>query len=136
MPLGDPRGGNFQYTNEGLPLDTAIASIPVADPKRAKTFYTDILMMGVVLETEDQVLVRREGCTLRLFRSDSTGIDTGIFIGVDDPYHFRRRMIDEGVLFHMPPTRTDLGVILSFLDEDRNILYAAGVGKDNNPKED
>lgn len=81
-------------------------------------------------------MLRRCGCTLRLFRSDHAGVDTGIFIGVDDPYHFRRRMIDEGVLFHMPPTRTDLGVILSFLDGDRNILYAIGVGKDNNPKAD
>lgn len=132
MPLGDPHGGNFQYTDEGLPLDTAIASIPSPDPSRASLFYTGKLQMEVVLDTGDQVLLRRRGCTLRLFRSDAAGRDTGIFIGVDDPYRFRRRMTDEGVLFHLPPTRTDLGVILSFLDSDGNVLYAVGMDNDNN----
>lgn len=51
MPLGDPHGCNFQYTDEGLPLDTAIVSIPVADVGKAKGFYTDILEMDTVLET-------------------------------------------------------------------------------------
>lgn len=123
MPLGDPHGGNFQYTDEGLPLSTAIASIPSPDPGKAKSFYTGTLMMDVIMEDGDQVLLKRGECVLRLYRSGTYGVDTGIFIGVDDPYHFRRRMMDEGVMFHMPPTKTELGVILSFLDDDRNVLY-------------
>jgi len=128
MPLGDPHGGNFTYTEEGLPLESFIVSVPSADPRKAVAFYRDTLMMKVVMTSEDEVIVRRARCTIRLFRSGNTGIDTGIFIGVDDPYAFHRRMIDEGVRFKMDPKRLPMGVATSFFDDDDNILYAIETG--------
>ena len=124
MPLGDPHGGNFTYTIEGLPLEIFIASVPSADPVKASAFYRDILLMDVLMSSPDEVIVRRARCTLRLYRSDKSGIDTGIFIGVEDTYDFHRRMIDEGVRFKMDPKRLPMGVATSFFDEDDNILYA------------
>jgi len=70
----------------------------------------------------------------RLVRSDKVGSDTGIYVSVSSPYDFRRRMVDEGVEFVMPPTRTSLGVATSFKDYDGNIIYAVEVPatEDNN----
>ena len=128
MPLGDPHGGNFTYTDEGLPLESFVVSVPSRDPRKAVAFYRDTLMMDVVLESEDEMIVRRARCTIRIFRSASAGVDTGIFIGVDDPYAFHRRMIDEGVRFKMDPKRLSFGVATSFFDSDDNILYAVETG--------
>lgn len=124
MPLGDPHGANFEYTVEGLPLDVFQVVIPVSDPRSSSEFYTDILRMETVSTTRDEVVVRRAGCMFRLRRSDRFGIDTGIYISVSSPYDFRRRMVDEGVEFVMPPTGTPFGVTTSFRDYDGNILYA------------
>ncbi|MBE6527151.1 MAG: glyoxalase [Thermoplasmata archaeon] len=124
MPLGDPHGGNFTYTVEGLPLETFIASVPSADPVKASAFYRDVLLMKVLMSSPDEVIVRRARCTLRLYKSDNCGVDTGIFIGVEDTYDFHRRMIDEGVRFKMDPKRLPMGVATSFFDNDDNVLYA------------
>ena len=35
MPIGDPHGGNFTYTYEGLPESLFMASVPSEDPEKA-----------------------------------------------------------------------------------------------------
>lgn len=128
MPLGDPHGGNFTYTDEGLPLDVFYVSVPSKDPEKASAFYRDVLMMDVLMHSPSEVFLRRARCTIRLYESQNAGIDTGVFIGVDDPYDFHRRMVDEGVRFKMDPKRLPMGVATSFFDEDGNILYAIEMG--------
>ncbi|MCQ2071187.1 MAG: VOC family protein [archaeon] len=123
MPIGDPHGGNFTYTEEGLPEVLFMSSIPSPDPLKAVAFYRDILMMDVVYSGPEEAVVRRGRATLRIFRSENYGIDTGIFIGVAEPYDFHRRMIDEGVRFKMDPKRLPMGVATSFFDDDGNVLY-------------
>ncbi|MCQ2079151.1 MAG: VOC family protein [archaeon] len=123
MPIGDPHGGNFTYTYEGLPESLFMSSVPVRDPMKAVRFYRDTLMMDVIYCGPDEAVVRRGSATLRLHRSEQAGIDTGIFIGVEEPYDFHRRMVDEGVRFKMDPKRLPMGVATSFFDEDGNILY-------------
>lgn len=124
MPIGDPQGGNFQYTAEGLPESVFMASIPARDPLSALVFYRDTLMMEVVYSGPEEAVVRRGSAVLRLFRSDRTGVDTGVFLGVDDTFDFHRRMIDEGVRFKLDPKRLPMGVATSFFDGDGNLLYA------------
>jgi len=128
MPIGDPHGGNFTYTEEGLPENIFMSSVPSKDPMRAVAFYRDILMMKVLYSGPDEAVVRRDHATLRIYRSDRTGIDTGIFIGVAEPYDFHRRMIDEGVRFKMDPKRLPMGVATSFFDDDDNVLYIIETG--------
>ena len=128
MPIGDPHGGNFRYTTEGLPESVFMASVPSREPRSLMHFYRDVLMMDVVLESEDEVFMRRGSARLRIYRSGSPGIDTGIFIGVEDAYDFHRRMIDEGVRFALDPKRLPLGVATSFLDPEGNTLYATETG--------
>ena len=128
MPIGDPHGGNFTYTYEGLPESLFMVSVPSKDPEKALLFYRDILMMEVLYHGPDEAVVRRGSATLRIFLSENTGIDTGIFIGVEEPYDFHRRMIDEGVRFKMDPKRLPMGVATSFFDDDGNILYVIETG--------
>ncbi len=128
MPIGDPHGGNFTYTDEGLPESLFMVSVPSKDPEKALPFYRDILMMKVLYHGPEEAVVRRGSATLRIFRSENTGIDTGIFIGVDEPYDFHRRMIDEGVRFKMDPKRLPMGVATSFFDDDGNVLYVIETG--------
>ena len=124
MPIGDPGGGNFEYTTEGLPESVFMVSVPSADPGRALGFYRDILMMDTVYAGGNECVVKRGSCIIRIFRSEKIGIDTGIFIGVDSPYNLHRRLIDEGVSFKLDPKRLPMGVATSFFDTDGNILYA------------
>lgn len=128
MPIGDPHGGNFTYTEEGLPENIFMVSVPSKDPLKAVAFYSDILKMKVLYSGPDEAVVRRDHATIRLFRSECYGIDTGIFIGLSEPYDFHRRMIDEGVRFKMDPKRLPLGVATSFFDTDGNILYVIETG--------
>ena len=123
MPIGDPHGGNFTYTEEGLPENIFMVSVPSRDPERAIPFYRDVLMMDVLYHGPEEAVVRRGSATIRIFRSENCGIDTGIFIGLEEPYDFHRRMIDEGVRFKMDPKRLPMGVATSFFDSDGNILY-------------
>lgn len=125
MPIGDPHGGNFTYTTEGLPRSLMMCSVPSRDPAEAVRFYRDVLKMDVLYAGPEEAVVRRKEAVIRLFRSDNVGVDTGIFIGVDDPYDFHRRMIDEGVRFKMDPKRLPTGVATSFFDWDGNLLYAS-----------
>lgn len=124
MPLGDPGGGNFTYTVEGLPETLFMATVPCRDIEKAIAFYKDILGMELLYAKEKEAVVRRNGATILLRRSDDVGKDTGIFIGVENPYDLHRRLIDEGVIFVRDPIRAPMGVYTSFKDDDGNILHA------------
>jgi len=124
MPIGDPGGGNFQYTEEGLPEMIFMAAVPCSDIGRALSFYCGTLGMDILYKKEKEAAVRRNGATLLLKVSDTVGIDTGVFIGVDNPYDLHRRLIDEGVIFLRDPIRAPLGVFTSFMDQDGNVIHA------------
>ena len=128
MPLGDPHGGNFTYTDEGIPSGIAAVSIPTKDLDRSIRFYTGLLRM--VLRSRDEgtaVLSAGKGIIV-LRRSDSVGVDTGIYLRTDSPFDLHRRLVDEGVIFVLDPKRTPLGLITSFKDDDGNIIHAIEIG--------
>ena len=124
MPIGDPGGGNFDYTVEGLPESIFMATVPCRDIERALSFYNGLLGMETIYKKEKEAVVRRNGATLFLKVSDAVGIDTGIFLGVDNPYDLHRRLIDEGVVFVRDPFRAPMGVYTSFKDNDGNTIHA------------
>lgn len=128
MPLGDPGGGNFTYTAEGLPVCIFAGQVPVKDIGRAVAFYRDLLGMEVLYSGERDAVLKRGDARIMLKRSDKTGVDTGIVFGVDNPFDLRRRLIDEGVVFLTAPTRLPMGVYTSFRDDDGNILHAMEIG--------
>ena len=127
MPLGDPHGGNFIYTKEGLPSGIALATIPARDVDRAVRFYNGLLKMEVCSQDEGSAILSVGKDLVRIVKSDKTGIDTGLYLRTDSPYDLHRRLVDEGVIFVMDPKRTDLGLITSFKDDDGNIIYAVEV---------
>jgi len=123
MPLGDPHGANFEYTTEGLPESIHVCTIPVSDVKRSSSFYTDILGMELLESDEQAAYLVRGSCRLILRRSDSVGVDTGLYLGVDSPYNTRRRLIDEGVVFVQEPKRGPFGTFCSIRDDDANVIH-------------
>jgi len=125
MPLGDPNGGMFEYTAEGLPLSIAAAEIPVTDLPRALTFYTEALGMTVYHKDARAAVVGGRGYRLLLNKRLNAGVETGFYMGVENPYDMHRRLIDEGVVFIRDPARGPLGLTTSFKDPDGNILHAA-----------
>lgn len=124
MPLGDPSGGFFEYTVEGLPESLAGAFIPVMDTERSSRFYIRILKMDLISDDGEIAVVGRKGFYLILKKSQTVGIDTGIIFGVDNPYDLHRRFIDENVVFVRDPLRGPIGVYTSFRDDDGNVLHA------------
>ncbi len=124
MPLGDPNGGNFQYTVEGLPENIFAFRIPTKNLERAISFYTEILGMKLQNKTDSFAIVKRNKSVFLLAVSKESGINTGVYIGVENPFDLHRRLIDEGVIFIEDPVRGPLGVYTSFKDDDGNILYA------------
>jgi len=124
MPLGDPCGGNFVYTDEGLPESVFMATVPCRNIDLALSFYNGLLGMNVLYKKDKEAAVKRNGATLLLKISDTVGIDTGIYLGVENPYDLHRRLVDEGVVFVKDPIRAPLGVYTSFLDTDGNIIHA------------
>jgi len=124
MPIGDPGGGNFMYTTEGLPESVFMAAVPCRDIDRSLSFYNGLLGMDVLYRKKKEAAVRRNGATLLLRASDAVGIDTGIYLGVENPYDLHRRLVDEGVVFVSDPLRTPLGVSTSFRDFDGNVIHA------------
>lgn len=124
MPLGDPHGGDFEYTDEGLPQNITAVQVPTKDLDRSIKFYTELLGMEEVSKDEGYAVLRRGTAVILLFISDDTGIDTGFYIGVDDPYALHRRLIDEGVVFMVDPKAGPIGVYTSFRDDDGNIIRA------------
>ncbi|MDR3282698.1 MAG: VOC family protein [Candidatus Methanoplasma sp.] len=123
MPLGDPGGGDFEYTEEGLPRCVFMVEVQSADIDRSIAFYNGLLGMDVVFKDGAEAVVRRERAVIRIRKGGAFG-DTGVFLGVDDPYALHRRLIDEGVAFVRDPMRGSMGVSTSFLDPDGNILHA------------
>jgi catechol 2,3-dioxygenase-like lactoylglutathione lyase family enzyme len=101
-----------------------MAAVPCRDIDRALSFYSGLLGMDVLYKKEKEAAVRRNGAVLLLKVSDTVGIDTGIFLGVENPYDLHRRMVDEGVVFVRDPVRAPLGVFTSFKDDDGNIIHA------------
>jgi len=98
MPLGDPGGCNFEYTTEGLPESIVCADIPVKDMERAVSFYHDVLKLKIISQSEKMsVLSAGDQKIILSLDPKATGKDTGIFFGVDDPFNFNRRMMDDGV---------------------------------------
>ena len=127
MPLGDPHGGNFIYTNEGIPSGIALVTIPSRNIERSVRFYNGLLKMEVCSQKDDEAILAAGKDLIRIVKSDSVGVDTGIYLRTDSPYDLHRRLVDEGVIFVMDPKRTDLGLITSFKDDDGNIIYAIEV---------
>ena len=79
--------------------------------------------MDVLSEDDDAVYLRRGECRVVLKRSEKTGIDTGLYFGVDSPYNTRRRLIDEGVVFVQEPKRGPFGTFCSIRDDDANVIH-------------
>ena len=127
MPLGDPHGGNFIYTNEGIPSGIALVTIPSRNVERSVRFYNGLLKMEICSQNEEEAILAAGKDLIRIVKSDSVGIDTGIYLRTDSPYDLHRRLVDEGVIFVMDPKRTDLGLITSFKDDDGNVIYAVEV---------
>ncbi|MBR4244790.1 MAG: VOC family protein [Candidatus Methanomethylophilaceae archaeon] len=123
MPLGDPHGANFEYTVEGLPESVHVCTVPVRDVSRALGFYKDILHMEVLSEDDREAYLIRGDCRIILKKSDSSGVDTGLYFGVDSPYNTRRRLIDEGVVFAQEPKRGPFGTFCSIRDDDGNVIH-------------
>jgi catechol 2,3-dioxygenase-like lactoylglutathione lyase family enzyme len=130
MPLGDPGGGSFAYTIEGLPQNIFVAVVPVKDPEKSLSFYRDLLGMEETYRSDNEIGVMRDGARLILRRSDRAGVDTGIYIGVNNPFDLHRRLIDEGVVFVEDPKREPWGVSTSFKDDDGNIIRAIEMNAD------
>ena len=127
MPLGDPHGGNFIYTNEGIPSGIALVTIPSRNVERSVRFYNGLLKMDVCSQKDNEAILASGKDLIRIVKSDSVGIDTGIYLRTDSPYDLHRRLVDEGIIFVMDPKRTDLGLITSFKDDDGNVIYAIEV---------
>ena len=123
MPLGDPHGGLFEYTDEGLPECVFACTVPVRDVKRSVGFYTDILGMDLLSSDGERAYLRRGECRVILQRSDNVGVDTGLYLGVDSPYNSRRRLVDEGVVFVREPMRGPFGTYTSIRDDDANTIH-------------
>ena len=124
MPLGDPHGGEFVYTDEGLPLNIRAVTVPVKNMDDAVEFYTELLGFHVEGAEDGRVYIVREDAHVVLKKSDVTGVDTGIYFGVDNPYDLHRRLVDEGVVFIRDPMNSPLGVYTSFRDCSGNVVHA------------
>lgn len=124
MPLGDPCGGNFTYTNEGLPKCLSACTVPVSSLDRGRRFYCDLLGFEEFASDGKQSFLRRGDCVLILKDSKDVGIDTGIYIGVENPFDIHRRLIDENVVFVRDPMNSPIGVYTSFRDDDGNTIHA------------
>lgn len=124
MPLGDPCGGNFEYTTEGLPQRLSASTVPVSSFERGRGFYCDLLGFEEFDSDDRSLYIRRGDCVLILRLSDDLGVDTGIYIGVENPFDLHRRLIDENVVFVRDPINSPIGVYTSFRDDDGNTIHA------------
>ena len=143
MPLGDPHGGLFEYTDEGLPGSIFACTVPVRDVNRSIGFYRDILGMEVLSSDDSVAYLRRDGCRVILRRSDVVGIDTGLYLGVDSPYNtYKYPGLPvgpiccpgmESIRAAVYPNETDYyyfaaGTYTSFRDDDGNVIHCIETG--------
>ncbi len=124
MPLGDPQGSNFVYTDEGKPTGLVMATIRVSSLDMAIEFYRDLLKMAVLQETEAEAVMACGEQMIMLKRSpaDWVGGDTGLVLSTDSIYDLHRRLIDEAVVFAQPPERRELVLTAVLSDDDGNLL--------------
>jgi len=127
MPLGDPHGGNFVYTTEGLPKGIAAISIPTKDVDRSIRFYEGLLRFRLLSRGEDVAIMAVGKDMIVLRRSDAAGVDTGLYLSTESVFDLHRRLIDEGVIFVIDPKRVDIGLITRFKDDDGNIIGAVEI---------
>ncbi len=127
MPLGDPHGGNFVYTTEGLPKGIAAISIPTKDVDRSIRFYEGLLKFRLLSRGEDVAIMAVGKDMIVLRRSDVVGVDTGLYLSTESVFDLHRRLIDEGVIFVIDPKRVDIGLITRFKDDDGNIIGAVEI---------
>ncbi len=123
MPLGDPCGGEFIYTDEGLPSCISAVTIKVSDMARSLNFYCDLLGFEKFDEDKGFVYLRRKAAIVILKEGEGYGVDTGLYLGVDNPFDLHRRLIDEAVVFVRDPMNSPIGVYTSFRDPDCNVLH-------------
>ena len=133
MPLGDPGGGNFTYIDEGLPVTLFMTTIPCKDIDAGISFYEGILGMELLYRKDREVVLRRGSAIVMLRQSKETGVDTGLYFGVENPFDLHRRLVDEGVVFIKDPMRTSMGVSTSFKDNEGNILHAIEMSAEIRP---
>jgi catechol 2,3-dioxygenase-like lactoylglutathione lyase family enzyme len=124
MPLGDPHGGKFEYTTEGLPHGLAAVAIPSRDVARSVRFYNGLLKMEIMSQNEDEAILKNGDSYVMIKKSQKVGVDTGVFLRTDSPYDLHRRLVDEGVIFVIDPKKCPLGLMTSFRDDDGNVIYA------------
>ena len=124
MPLGDPHGGNFVYTVEGLPKGIAAVSIPTKDVERSIRFYEGLLKFKVLSRGDDVAILSVGKDMVIVRKSDDVGVDTGLYLSTESVFDLHRRLIDEGVIFVIDPKRVDIGLITTFKDDDGNIIGA------------
>ncbi len=124
MPLGDPQGGEFYYTDEGRPTGLVMGTVRVSDLEAAIEFYRDTLLMEPLSETEDKAMLRCGGqfIMLKLSPEEWAGGDTGLYISTSSIYDLHRRLVDEAVVFVQPPERGELGLTAVLSDDDGNLL--------------
>jgi hypothetical protein len=84
--------------------------------------------MDVLSEDESSAYLIRGECRIIIRKSSDTGVDTGLYFGVDSPYNTRRRLIDEGVIFEQEPRRGPFGTFCSIRDDDGNIIHLIETG--------
>ena len=125
MPLGDPCGGEFSYTDEGLPETLCAVSVRCRDLDVSEEFYCSLLGFRYVGEDKGMRVLRRGDAVLILTEGFTEPYDTGIYLGVDNPYDLHRRLIDEGVVFVRDPLNSPIGVYTSFRDPSGNTVHAA-----------
>jgi len=124
MPMGDPQGANFVYTDEGKPTGLVMATVRVSSLDMAVEFYRDLLKMTPLQETDTEVIMSCGEQMIMLKKSPAewVGGDTGLVLSTDSIYDLHRRLIDEAVVFAQPPERRELGLTAVLSDDDGNLL--------------
>jgi catechol 2,3-dioxygenase-like lactoylglutathione lyase family enzyme len=124
--------------------------VPVADQDRAKSFYTEQVGFGVLVDRQVgehfrvvQLTPPGSACSIALMRTpDSAGTVNGLHLVVNDIDAARSELVDRGVpasdIFHFgaggqmegpDPDRGDYNSFLSFQDPDGNGWLVQEVGR-------
>jgi catechol 2,3-dioxygenase-like lactoylglutathione lyase family enzyme len=110
----------------------ATVSVPVSDPARAKSFYTDLLGFTVVRDDQSipdmrwiEIVPAGSGAHLTLvtwFETMPPGSLRGLVLESDDVAADHRRLTGLGVTFDQPPEERPYGVEAVLCDPDGNRL--------------